>query len=169
MAEVEPTRLESVEDIRRWSKQAGEPQATKTAAARQADDTPAFAPRHRPPLAMLCLLDDGQQTGQWIRIRQPSLTIGRDKADVSIPFDTGISGCHVRIYLQRSSSGVPQWRVCDLQSTNGTFARVASAVLEPGQEMLVGATRFRFQLPDAGNGRAGSPRPAPVRDTTQSW
>lgn len=164
------TRLESAEEIRRWHRaQQQQPMTAELLTARD-DDTKLFVPRQRPPLAMVCLLDDGKNAGEWIRIRSSSLTIGRDrsKADIAIEFDAGISSRHLEIAVFRANTGQWQWRVRDLNSTNGTFARVSSAILQDNQDILIGASRLRFTA-SRSQGKQG-PSEDPLRaKTTQQW
>ena len=45
----------------------------------------------------------------------------------------------------------------DLKSTNGTYVRINSAVLEDGQEFILGRTRYRFEhqtAADAGTAKS---------------
>ncbi len=148
MNDPQSTRLESVDDIRRWQRARHQP-VTAELVDTGHDDTKQFVPRRRPPLAMVCLLDDGKKTGEWVRVRSASLTIGRDrsKADIAIEFDAGISSRHLEISARSSRKGTWQWWVRDLNSTNGSFARISTAVLEHHQDILVGATRLRFIAP----------------------
>ena len=57
----------------------------------------AYRPVLRPPMAMLCLLDDGREDGEWIRLRKDVTTIGRTEGDIVVPHDTAMSGRHAAI------------------------------------------------------------------------
>lgn len=150
------TVLESVEEVRELIQRAQtvkEPpaaEATKAAATptTAADDTAPFRPSGRPPMALLYALDDGSDDGQAIRLRAPSFTIGRVEGDLVIPHDGGMSGRHAEV-SRRLVSGQHRWYLRDLDSTNGTFARAASVILLPGQEILVGGLRLAFEPPAA--------------------
>lgn len=157
-APVLQTRLESTDDIRRWSQQAGgaAPDAQQAVAA--------YRPTLRPPLAMLCIVDDGQDTGQWVRMRGDSLVIGRAEGDVRIPHDRAISNRHAEV-VRAAEGGEWRWTLRDLKSTNGTFVRVTRTPLRDGQELILGGRRYRFQSVAASAEVAA----APVRDATQAW
>jgi pSer/pThr/pTyr-binding forkhead associated (FHA) protein len=141
------TRLENVEAIRRWAMS----EKTKDLAdeitpmsVSDAHKTRGFHPKHRPSMLLLCLLDDGGQSGEWIRIRQKRVVIGRGEGEILISHDDAVSGKHVAV--ERGTSRDPNaWVVTDLKSTNGTFARIANATLPAGQEFLIGSQRFRFE------------------------
>jgi len=106
-----------------------------------------FHPANRQPLATLTILDDGSRdAGETIRIRSKSFTIGREKGDLTIPFDNDISGQHAELhcYFQK---GEYRWYLIDLASTNGTFLRAYRATLAKDHEILLGSRWYRFQLP----------------------
>src|SRR5262249_14115827 len=90
--------------------------------------------------------DDGQDSGETVRIRVPSFVIGRVEGDLVIPHDGGMSGRHAEI-ARRLVDGRFRWSLRDLGSTNGTFARTARALLRDGQGLLVGRWRYRFEVP----------------------
>jgi pSer/pThr/pTyr-binding forkhead associated (FHA) protein len=125
-----------------------------------------FRPVFRPPVAVLEICDDGRDEGESIRIRGESLTIGRANADVLIAHDSQISSTHARI-SRRLVQGSYQWFLTDLNSTNGTFIRVAKVTLADGQFILLGSHRYLFraaQLP------ATLPEPAEgSRNQTRGW
>src|SRR5690349_275000 len=56
------------------------------------DRTGRFRPLMRPPMALLRIYDDGEETFETVRIRKSSFTIGRVEGDVTIPHDNMISG-----------------------------------------------------------------------------
>jgi len=109
------------------------------------DDTQRFHPVQRPGTAILVVLDDGDDDGEVVRIRRESFTIGRVQGDLVLPHDANISGRHAEI-VRRLEGGRWQWYLRDLQSTNGTFVRVAGGLLRDGQELLIGGSCFRFGL-----------------------
>jgi pSer/pThr/pTyr-binding forkhead associated (FHA) protein len=92
----------------------------------------------------LTICDDGTEDGESIRIRKDCFAIGRTEGDLIIPNDAQISGRHAEL-RQAIVKGKYRWSLVDLKSTNGTYVRVGQAVLEHGQEFLVGSTRFRFE------------------------
>ena len=74
------------------------------------------------------VLDDGDDEGETIRIRRESFIIGRVQGDLVIPHDGNISGRHAEV-LRRLEAGRWHWYLRNLQSTNGTFVRVAGGIL----------------------------------------
>ncbi|HZZ80394.1 MAG TPA: FHA domain-containing protein [Gemmataceae bacterium] len=160
-AAIAGTRLESVEEIRK-AVQVGRKPTEKES---QADtDTLDFRPVHRAPMAMLCILDDGRNEGEWIRLRQDVTVIGRTEGDIKIPHDGSMSSRHLAI-TRTAEKGRYRWHLSDLDSTNGIFVRVSKAILRHGQEIMIGGGRFRFE--------AGGAVPAKVQDAdvpeTRAW
>jgi pSer/pThr/pTyr-binding forkhead associated (FHA) protein len=147
-----PTRLESVEEIR---------QALQARYAAPATAAPLFRPVGRPPMAVLCILDDGREDGEWVRLRADRLVIGREDGDVRIPHDTQISARHAEL-VRRQEQGGGRWYLVDLRSTNGTFVRVVRSPIQDGQELLLGGRRYRFTA-------AGAPALADLPRGTQGW
>src|SRR5262249_62385494 len=86
------------------------------------DDTQAYRPMRRPPMALLCILDDGKEDGEWLRLRADRIIIGRSEGDIIIPHDPMISGRHAEL-ARRPDQGRYRWHLTDLQSTNGTYLR----------------------------------------------
>ncbi len=118
-----------------------------------------FRPTRRPPMALLTVYDDGEDRGEVVRIRNTPFVIGRALGDLVIPHDEQMSSRHLEITRQPAKNGW-RWALNDLDSTNGTFVRVSNIALRPGQELLLGGRRYRFEL-DGG--------PAPVNEHTQPW
>jgi pSer/pThr/pTyr-binding forkhead associated (FHA) protein len=171
------TRLESVEDIRRWAEQAqaqSGPSASDVAPSlvdpRGIPDprTPVFRPSNRPPMALLAIVDDGGEGAEWIRIRGDELNVGRVEGDILIPHDESISGKHLKIY-RRLIKKQYRWVLKDLESTNGTFVRISTAVLKNGQELQVGGSRFRFEAAQEVGASEGETPTPPNRNVTQGW
>src|SRR5262249_20261882 len=107
-------------------------------------ETQHFRPAHRPPMALLVVLDDGDDTGETIRIRGDRFLIGRADGDLVIPHDGALSGRHAEI-TRRFENGQFNWYLNDLQSSNGPFVRVARTLLNSQQEILLGSRRFRLE------------------------
>lgn len=101
-----------------------------------------FRPVNRPPMAILLIFDDCQETSEAIRVRKDQTTIGRN-ADVSISHDQAIADQHARIIRSRVH-GKYRWRVQDLESPRGLFVRVKKAILREGTEFLAGSHQYRF-------------------------
>jgi pSer/pThr/pTyr-binding forkhead associated (FHA) protein len=156
------TRLESAEEIRRVL-QARRPATLKEAVA--APETPPFRPLRRPPMALLCVFDDGSDDGEWFRVREEHTTIGRSEGQIRIPHDHVMSARHAEL-VREALPGRHRWHLVDLNSTNGVFVRVGGAVLRHGQEMLLGGQRYRFDYPHA-TAVTEHPPPGPVG--TRGW
>jgi pSer/pThr/pTyr-binding forkhead associated (FHA) protein len=105
--------------------------------------TPAFRPFQRPPMAALTIFDDGRFNGEQLRIRKDITVIGRSQGDIQIPHDERMSNRHAEI-RRSADDGSWKWTLVDLGSTNGTFVRVHKCSIKPGQELLIGHRRFRF-------------------------
>jgi pSer/pThr/pTyr-binding forkhead associated (FHA) protein len=151
---LEGTRLESAEEIRRV---AGAKRAPTAKEQVPVSDTPAFYPTQRPPVAQLCILDDGADDGEWVRLRSGRCVIGREQGDIIIPHDSLMSGRHAEI-VRQINAGRYCWQLTDLGSTNGSFVRVSRIVLKHGQEVFLGSGRYSFQcaLTDPTSTAAGS-------------
>jgi pSer/pThr/pTyr-binding forkhead associated (FHA) protein len=153
--EMRSTRLETLDDMRRWSSSAatkGRPKPTTRSKAKaeispaaSADATQPFRPRLRPPLLLVCIVDEGSEGGEWRRVRGDRAIIGRAEGDILIPHDSGISGRHAEL-RRVPHNGRFRWLLRDLKSTNGTFVRAAAAPLDDQQDFIVGVTRFRLEL-----------------------
>jgi hypothetical protein len=128
------------------------PPAAAAAAALDAAVRPE-RPQDRPPMALLCILDDGLPAGEWVRLRADRCVLGRTEGDVLVPHDNMISGRHAELVRQKTPTGF-RWTLNDLNSTNGTFVRVGGSVLHHQAEFLVGRGRYRF---DAGLAAQGTP------------
>src|SRR5947209_6951640 len=135
------TVLESVEEIRaqiaRPAPTSGTPRSASelSSPAEGADDTQPYRPAMRPSMALLTVLDDGEESGEVIRIRGDSFLIARVYGALVIPHDPGISGRHASIVRSGECRG--RWRLIDLESTNGTFVRASSGLLGARQEFLI--------------------------------
>ncbi len=72
-------------------------------------------------------------------------TIGREPTNpVPLDQDTTTSRRHAQITDEGGS-----YRIQDLGSSNGTYvngSRVTEALLQPGDEVSIGGTRFRFEV-----------------------
>jgi hypothetical protein len=111
-----------------------------------------LAPRRAPALAMAghyarLVLETPARSG-LVRGTQFELpgdtTLGRDESNGIVLADPSISGRHASI--ERTARG---WMVRDLGSTNGTAVGAdpvdgRGTLLRPGDEVRVGAVRFRF-------------------------
>jgi len=174
-----PTRLELPEEIQAAiqarqaelfanapTTAAGPPPLPQTPGA-HAPSSPAtarvFKPMSRPPMAVLTAFDDGSDDGETVRIRAERFVIGRTEGDLTIPHDSRISARHAELVRQLHDDGRWLWTLKDLSSTNGTFARVATAILKDGQEFLVGRTRYQFAA-GADPNAAGAAAPCPGQE-----
>ena len=117
--------------------------------------TLSFRPLRRPPMALLQVLDDSQQSGQYVRLRGDRIVLGREACDLSFPNDSQCSQRHAQI-LRRSSRHARRWYLRDLGSRNGTFVRIERARLKGAREFIVGRRRFLFrEVPEARSGDSG--------------
>jgi pSer/pThr/pTyr-binding forkhead associated (FHA) protein len=122
-------------------------------------------PLLRPPVALLCVLDDGKTDGEWVRLRADRTVIGRTEGDVRIPHDGVVSGQHAELVRQRVSNGF-RWFLVDLKSTNGTFVRIGSTLLRHENEFLIGSGYYRFETATAA---VTLPPPGTPQPSTQVW
>ncbi len=165
------TLLESEQEIRqaiqaRQDRLRSRPPADSgpsSSAAAEAEAQP-YRPRVRPPLALLCILDDGKHDGEWLRLRGDRYVLGRTDGDIRIPHDGLMSSRHAELSRQKVQGAV-RWVLTDLGSTNGTLVRVGSTVLRDGWEVQVGRGRYRFEAADRETTAA---EPA-VAGTTRPW
>jgi pSer/pThr/pTyr-binding forkhead associated (FHA) protein len=163
------TVLESVEEIRSLVRGAtvreAVPDTVQAPAIGSGPAAQPFRPVDRPSMALLTVLDDGDDSGEVVRLRAPSFVIGRVDGDLVIPHDGGMSARHAEI-TRRREGGESRWILRDLQSTNGTFARASTVVLHHGQEVMIGRTRLRFES-------STPPDPAPADpaevNATRKW
>jgi pSer/pThr/pTyr-binding forkhead associated (FHA) protein len=164
---VEGTRLESVEEIRRAIK--GKKAVTLKESPADVE-TVTFRPLRRPPMALVCVLDDGKEEGEWVRLRDDRLVIGREEGDIRIPHDDMMSARHAEL-VRQAERGRYRWYLVDCQSTNGTYVRIGKAILRHGQEFLIGSGRYRFDAAVPGAAQlAEEPQPDETRPKgTRGW
>ncbi len=182
----EATRLESADEIRQaiQARQAertakaprpatrpapptGRPAPPPPAEPEAEQEVPTERPQFRPPMALLCILDDGNKLdGEWIRLRADRVVIGRADADIRIPHDSMMSGHHGQLVRQKTKDGV-RWVLTDLGSTNGSWVRIGKTQLQEGSELLLGRGQYRFEMPAAA---VTLPEPAGTpAGSTRAW
>lgn len=166
------TVLESVEGIRALARQASTireavPQTIAAQVPGAVAPAEPFRPVARPPMALLTVLDDGDDSGEVVRVRAAVFVIGRVQGDLVIPHDAGISGRHAEI-SRREEAGQHRWYLRDLQSTNGTFARASTVTLHHGQEVVIGRSRLRFEATTATLDESAPPAVA-AGTATRKW
>lgn len=111
------------------------------------EDNHEFRPALRPPVPVLTVLDDGSRdSGEEIRLRTETFSIGRTSGNLVLPNDPSISGKHAEIRRVPWKGGF-QWHLHDLGSVNGTFVRSARSALHESTVMILGARRFRLRNP----------------------
>ena len=131
------------------------------------DGPPLFRPSQRPATPTLLVFDDGSEEGELIRIRQEKFVIGRSEGDLVIGHDSQISGRHAEL-RHVVSKDKQRWHLVDLKSTNGTYVRIGHALLDHGQEFIVGRTRLRFENPH-GEKPSSTPPSNPGDQPTRPW
>ncbi len=104
-----------------------------------------YKPTVRPAAAILIVCDDGENTGEVIRLRTDPFIIGRTEGDFRVPNDDQVSSRHVALTRQ-TVSGQMRWVVTDLQSRNGLFVRVGKTPITHLTEFLVGSGRYRLEI-----------------------
>src|SRR4051812_2229801 len=110
--ELPVTRMESSDEIQA---------ALHAARAAPADGEPGLErPLQRPPVALLCVIDDGKADGEWLRLRADRHVLGRVDGDVRVPHDALMSAAHAELVREKAKRGY-QWALNDLGSTNGTW------------------------------------------------
>lgn len=95
------------------------------------------------------LICNGGFEGMTYELGAEETLIGRNPTTDITLLDEGISREHALILYDGEDA---RYTIEDLQSTNGTKVngkRVRSAVLEDGDELQIGHTRFRFVLEGA--------------------
>jgi pSer/pThr/pTyr-binding forkhead associated (FHA) protein len=108
-------------------------------------DCEVFRPTHRPPGALLVILDDGsRKNGEYVRLRADRTVLGRGNGEILIPHDNLMSTQHAEI-IREMDRGRYRWFLRDMGSTNGTFVRGYKFPLKHDQEIVIGTSRYRYQ------------------------
>ena len=108
-----------------------------------------FRPAHRPPVARLVVLDDGESTaGEIVRLRDQVTVIGRIDGHVTLPHDSLVSGRHAEISREGQGQSC-KWILRDAGSSNGTYVCCSKAPLRFDRRIILGSRVFRF-LPRGG-------------------
>lgn len=128
-------------------------------------DTERYRPLHRGPMAVLHVFDDGLKSSESIRVRVTPFVIGREEGDLVLPHDPLMSARHAAIECTLGAEH-PQWKLRDLDSSNGTFVQAKQSLLEPGREISIARRRFRFCPPETRDEGSEEPeRESDVRRT----
>lgn len=129
-------------------KTAVEPPATRPSMATESserntlEESAVFAPRRRPWYPQLIIVDDhSADSGELVRLRKDTFTLGRSGCDLSFPAEGLMSGTHAKVSLQEISTNHWDWVLEDLASRNGVFVRQNEFQLRPGNEFLIGGTK----------------------------
>ncbi len=110
------------------------------------DDSQFCHPMARLPTAILWILDDGQRTGQSVRVRKFPFLIGRTQGQVRIPHDPAIDDLHLEVSWHEDDT-TPQLVIRDLGSRGGLFVRAVKARVRVGQEIRIGSGCYRLSEP----------------------
>ena len=105
-------------------------------------------PELRSPARLV--IKNGGFEGMSYELSASETLIGRNPTTDITLLDEGISREHAIIQYDPDTD---EYSVEDLQSTNGTKVngkRVRSAVLQPGDEVQIGHTRFQFLRDEGG-------------------
>lgn len=153
-------------DTRPQGREGGRPGSQGADKGKQ--DVRPFRPLYRPPMLLVCLLDDDGADGEWIRVRGDRFVIGRTEGDYQVSHEAGMSSAHLEL-MREFKDGEHFWHVRDLDTTNGTFALVDNARLRNHQQLLVGSRRYRFDAASQGSGSVSSQEPPTGRGATQAW
>ncbi|MBQ46376.1 MAG: hypothetical protein CMP10_02595 [Zetaproteobacteria bacterium] len=92
---------------------------------------------------LICL--DGKIDGEIIKLRRDATILGREKSDVVVA-DNEVSSIHCQI---QNINGT--FHIFDMNSSNGTFVnneKVVKAILKVGDIIVIGKTKFKFELKD---------------------
>ncbi len=121
-------------------------------------------------MALLTVLFDGRDEGDVIPLRSDRTLLGRTDGTVLVPHDGMMSSRHAEI-TRVFDRGRWRWFLTDLDSTNGTYVRVSTALLKHEQEFLLGSRRYRFDAaPQGGDGQApGGQAPGQPQVATRGW
>jgi pSer/pThr/pTyr-binding forkhead associated (FHA) protein len=149
------TILDSFDDVSNALKAARDqavgrpaPPAAKPVNPASADEVLYRSP-YRPVAPRITICDDGSlEEGELVYVRSDRVVIGRAKGDILIPADVAMSASHAEV-ARVDVGGKHGWRLRDLGSSNGTFARCRAVTLRPGMVILIGSKRYRFELPAA--------------------
>jgi len=93
------------------------------------------------------VIKNGEFEGMTYELVSEETLIGRNPTTNITLLDEGISREHALVVFDEADGS---YTIEDLQTTNGTKVngkRVRSAALQPGDEILIGHTRFEFVAP----------------------
>ena len=140
--------LRALEIMGEWKTAIEEParsvQSAATGDCHTLEESIGFAPRRRPCYPQLVIVDDhSSDSGEVVRLRRESLSLGRIGCDLSFPAEALMSATHAKISLQETSPHHWDWILEDLSSSNGVFVRLTEFPLRPGNEFLLGGTRVK--------------------------
>lgn len=138
-----PPVVES-QQISRWI---AEPTTQRHVPLVRAEDERPLRPLMRPAVPVLTVLDDGSfESGEQYRLRGERFVIGRLSGDLVLPHDQTLSAEHAEV-CRVGADGRVSWNLVDLNSVNGTFVRIESAILYPDIVVILGARRFFLHNP----------------------
>lgn len=138
------TELESDEEVTKIQAELRQLAKQTVAQKKSVSAEHPYRPTVRPPVAILCICDDGESDGERIRLKGDKFVIGRTEGDFQISHDEQVSSRHLSITRQ-TVAGKLTWIITDLQSRNGLFIRVGKAPIGNLNEVLIGAGKYRLE------------------------
>lgn len=91
------------------------------------------------------IASQGPYSGNIYTLDRDELTVGREEScDIAFPLDNTASRNHAKFVGSGGS-----WKVVDMGSSNGTFVngmKIQEQDLMPGDEILIGGSRLRFEI-----------------------
>lgn len=109
-------------------------------------EMPYRSPHHWAAPRLLICDEASLDEGEIRYLRSDRIVIGRVQGDVVIGHDSTMSSRHAEI-IRADVGGTHGWVLRDLESSNGTLARVRSVTLRNGMGILLGSRRFKFEMP----------------------
>lgn len=88
-------------------------------------------------------ITDGNDQGMKYSLKNSTVTLGRKEENQVVLHDPNISRFHARLFFNK------EWRIEDLNSTNGVFVngkRIKESPLQTGDQIQMGSTLMKFRI-----------------------